>query len=228
MAQRICPGHTQDMSARILIAVCSVLLFAPAVHASMLLEVLSIDETRATVLSFDQDTDADGIMEAASGWAGAINIRLGGVPMTAFCIDLFTHIYLNDAIQVDLTIPQAASARAAWLLYTKLPEVDTAVEGAALQFAMWQVMHNTSTTRVASSGATDAAVASLASAWVEESAGKGSTQATILTHVNGPAEKQQLITTEIVLPEPPSTGLLAIGLGAFVFAGRALRRRTLS
>ena len=113
--------------------------------------------------------------------------------------------------------------------------MDTAIEGAALQLAIWDVIHDSgdgfATGRIRSTGNTNAAVLSLAGQWVAASHGQSSTNAQVFTA--GPNQRafhQQLYLTGCALsgncggsevPEPGTLSMLALGgLGIFFGARR--------
>ena len=72
-------------------------------------------------------------------FAGAINTTLDGVsPLSLYCVDLFTNIYLGSTNSTTLTTPSTQPLqRVAWLLNQEFPDATTTLTGAALQIAMW-------------------------------------------------------------------------------------------
>ena len=166
---------------------------------------------------------------AENATAGQIRVVVDGVSLIAFCVDLFTNIGFAT-YNTTLTLPSdyPGGARAAWIFENYAAGVTTNIAGAALQLAVWDVIHDggdglsTGNVRLASSGS--ATLRSTASAIITASAGKTSNNATILRNVSlAGAPAQNLITSQIATPEPGTWLMTAAGL---CLAGGLRRRRS--
>jgi hypothetical protein len=202
--------------------------------------VTGVDMSRGQNIYFLEDGTA------VQGYAGAIVVNANNASTSVLCVDLFTNINLNDVFQVNFLNPQyldptntAAGLRAAYLFVTQFgtissylssqnPSITLAQATAALQLAIWDIVHDGgdgfSAGRIRSSSvpgqSTDAAVLAAAIQYVQFSLNyqDGPTNATLWRHVDGPQVKQQLIGfyqpgTENGIPEPGTSFLIACGLG---------------
>jgi hypothetical protein len=180
------------------------------------------------------------------GYAGAIVVNANNASTSVLCVDLFTNINLNDVFNVNFLHPQyldvsnpSRGLQAAYLFVSQFgtigshlssqnPGISLAQATAALQFAIWDIVHDGgdgfSAGRIQASSAvgqgTEAAVLAAAIQQVQFSLNyaSGPTNATIWRHVDGPLVKQQLLGfyqpgTENGVPEPASSVLIAGGLG---------------
>ena len=183
-------------------------------------------------------TDASG---ATSGYAGVFQAVLNGTQtFDVLCVDLYGDVspgntYSVNALTPDDTASQAYSVnmpRAAWLYLTYMPTVNAAtgttngvannaIDGAALQLAVWDVIHDggdgLSAGTIQSNGSTNATVASLANDMIAASAGMAANNAAVLMNINGPSGSQTVLTSADALgagttPEPSSFVLLGPGL----------------
>jgi hypothetical protein len=158
-----------------------------------------------------------------------ILITLNGTATTAFCVDLFTNIGLENynalyGSPTDFT----NGLRAAWIVENYSAAVDTNAEASALQLALWDVVHDNG------DGLAAGTVQLVATGWetlvadteaiVAASLGQSSTNVTILypTSLTG-VPAQTLITSGVWVdvPEPATWALMAAG-GVLI---AALRRR---
>jgi PEP-CTERM motif len=192
----------------------------------------------------------------AQGYAGVIQVTLNGNELLdVFCVDIYHDVspgvtYTYNTYSV--TDPVAASfspniLQAAWLYVNELPVVDAAptaqqgIYGAALQLAIWDVIHDggdglsAGTVQAQTSPTPDpnsAAASALANTWIADSVGQTSTSATLLMNVAGPTASQTFITASSLpltqsvspVPEPATMGLAGAVLLLIGVAGR--RKRT--
>jgi hypothetical protein len=202
--------------------------------------VTGVDMSQGQNLYFLQDGTV------VQGYAGAIVVNANSASTSVLCADLFTNIALNDVFDVNFLNPQyldvsnpSRGLQVAYLFVTQFgtigshlssqnPGLTLAQATAALQFAIWDIVHDGgdgfSAGRIQASSAsgqgTDAAVLAAAIQQVQFSLNytSGPTNATLWRHVNGPLVKQQLLGfyqpgTENGVPEPASSFLIAGGLG---------------
>lgn len=114
-----------------------ILLLAVAPSQATLITVTSVDWTRGGMTTFL----ADGVEE--TGFAGVINATYEGSALPFFCVDLFTGISYGDYSSTPVfPRPWHNEDRAAWLYLHALPTVTTAVQGQALQLAIWDIVHD--------------------------------------------------------------------------------------
>ena len=126
--------------------------------------------------------------------------------------------------------------RAAWLINQYWPQVNTQADGAALQLAIWDVVHDNgdgfSTGRVQQSlnGTSYEAVFAEARLFELDSVGRSASNALVYTDSNGATAHQRLMTTAAsptptslgAVPEPATFMLMGSGL----LAGFLWLRRT--
>ena len=170
-----------------------------------------------------------------------------------FCVDLYHDVspgitYTCTACAVSGPTLSSFSTnveQAAWLYVNELPVFNAAptseqsVYGAALQLAIWDVIHDggdglsAGTVQQQTSPAPDpnsAAVYALASTWIADSVGQSSTDATILMNVNGPTASQTFITSSggmvaaLSTPEPVTMGLVGAALLLVGLVRKRVRR----
>ncbi len=209
-------------------------------HGSTTVTVTGVDTTQGQNLYFLQDGSV------VQGYAGAIVVNANSASTSVLCVDLFTNINLNDVFQVNFLNPQYLDPantdrglKSAFLFVTQFgqissylssqnPSITLAQATAALQLAIWDIVHDggdgLSAGRIRSSSAsgqsTEAAVLTAAMQHIQFSLNyqSGPINATVWRHVNGPLAKQQLLGfyqpgTENGVPEPGSSLLIGCGLG---------------
>ena len=167
-------------------------------------------------------------------FAGIIFAAYENSPVSVFCVDFFTSIGIEtfsaNSASVDLVMN---GRRAAWLMQTYLPQIANADQAAAVQVAIWDVVHDGGdglTNGVLQGGATSAQVIQLAEQLIAASSGQENTAGSIFTHVDGRKAKRQLMAPGnftaaafgVVIPEPAT--YLAIG-GGLLILGLARRKR---
>jgi hypothetical protein len=181
---------------------------------------------------------ADGTVRNASAGVGLLTVD-GTTSLDVFCVNLFKGITLYQnyaATSVSPTTYDADGGTAAWLMQTFLSTVDTGIEGAALQLAIWDVIHDGgdgfNNGRIRSTGNTNSSVLALANQWVGASQGHTSTNAMVFTAAaNRQAFQQQLYLNGCALnggcggdsevPEPGTLAMFAIGaLGIYFGTSR--------
>ena len=152
-----------------------------------------------------------------TGFAGAVSFSIDGSVslIDMFCVDITTQAYLNNPYQAVALPPAAISngGRAAWLFETYNAAAQTVVTGAALQLALWDVVHDggdgLDMGLLRSTASIPNDILTQAAAYITASAGKSSANAVVWESVLGKADRQQMITQT---PEPGTIGLLASGL----------------
>ncbi len=164
-----------------------------------------------------------------SAIAGQIRVNVGGTDLIAFCVDLFTNIGFST-YNTTLGAPSgyAGGQRAAWIYENYNPGVDSDEAGAALQLALWDVIHDggdgLSAGNVQLDPAGSTSLRAVASAIVSASEGRSSNNATILHNASfDGAPAQTLITSAIPTPEPGTWVMVTVGL---CLAGFGRHRRS--
>jgi hypothetical protein len=170
----------------------------------------------------------NGSSTPVSEYAIEILIRKEGVNWIAYCVDLFTSIGFgtyNTTMGSPGGYPNGL--RAAWIYENYAHLVTTNQQAAALQVALWDVVHDggdgLSVGNIRLSASESALLAS-ANAIVAASAGKTSWNATILYNqvISTGAPAQTLITSgQMSTPEPTTLGMT----GAALLALGMLRRK---
>jgi hypothetical protein len=163
-----------------------------------------------------------------TGYAGGILVRLDdGGTLDFYCVDLFHDITIGT-YTVNKLAPRPVfnEGRVAWLLDTLLASISTPDQGAGLQLAIWDIVHDNgdgfSTGLIRSDANTNAAVLGFAQADEALSLGKSTQAGLVLENVAG---RNAVQTLEGAIPELSTLPLVACGLGLLAF-GRFGRRRT--
>ena len=184
--------------------------------------------------SLGQTVDLSTSGQSKVTFAGIIFAKYENSPVSLFCVDLFTNVGIEtfsvNSGSVDLLVN---GRRASWLMQTYLPQIANAVQAAAVQVAIWDVVHDGGdglTHGALRGGATSAQINKLAEQYIAASSGQDSSAGSIFTHVDGPKAKQQLMAPShfaaaafgFVVPEPAT--YLAMGSGLLIL-GMARRKR---
>jgi hypothetical protein len=177
-------------------------------------------------------------------WAGAFSVKLNGTTTyTVYCLDAFTDISLNKSYTAALGAPVTAVAqRAAWLLNKEFESATTPALGAALQIAIWTIIHDTpgitvlpahntadTTDKIqmaSSAHPTPAAIVTQVDAYLLESVNKVSFAPTVFTNCSGTncaTPAQTLIAASV--PEPSSCLLMICGGGVLLWKKRKQLRQ---
>ena len=160
-----------------------------------------------------------------TSFTGALSFSIDGSVslVDMFCVDLTARAYLNSPYEAVALPPTTLSngARAAWLFDTFNTSAQSVATGAALQLALWDVVHDggdglnlgllRSTAAIPNDILTQAAV------YLNASNGQGSASAVVWESVLGKADRQRMIGQ---VPEPSTIGLLASGLALLAWKAR--------
>ena len=149
--------------------------------------VTGFDLNRTMPILFNLDGE-----ERVAG-AGVMTLSLDdSTVIDSLCADLFEGVNFYEtyaALSINATDYLPTGGAAAWLLATYLPSLETAVEGAALQLAIWDVLHDGgdgfNAGRIQASEYTDTSVLELSQEWVTASGGKSSTLAYVFVPPSG-------------------------------------------
>lgn len=163
--------------------------------------------------------------------AGVGILLVDGVDyIDVLCVNLFQGITLNveyAAQSIAAGLYDSDGPAAGYLAQTYLPTISTKVAGAALQLAVWDMIHDGgdgfSAGRVQSTVNTDSSVLTQANAYRQDALGK-SAAASVFTAAPSAAVFQQqiyLAGNPAQVPEPATFALLGIGL----ISAALLRRR---
>jgi len=203
---------------------CTVLLLSTSQAAQITLTGLGLGRT-------DLAMEVNG--SAGTHYAIQIYLSKNSVNFTAYCVDLFTGISFNTYNTVTglpaSLIPNGQ--RAAWVFDTYRNTVDTNDKAAALQTALWDIVHDGGdglSAGIIRLAVSEGAVQALADAMVVASLGKSSNNATILynTVIANGQKAQTLITTADAYtpnPEPETMAMMALG-AALMWLGSRRRR----
>lgn len=205
------------------------LLLATAQLPAALLSLNALDYTKGGDLPFMEDGNA------IVGFSGVITGTFnGGSVIQLLCVDLFANISApstNDSVSYQ---PRAwrHEDRAAWLYVNVMPTLTTAIQGQALQLAIWDIVHDNgdglSAGRIRQSGSTPQAVIDQFQIYLTSSAGQSSMAASIYFNTT-PVTGEPLQTLlgffqpgspPAPAPEPGTFGLIAAAAGITMLVGR--------
>lgn len=161
----------------------------------------------------------NGSTTSSTHYAVEILVNVGSTPYIAYCVDLFTSIGFGT---YDSTIGSATTyingQRLAWVYSTYAAGVVNNDQGAAVQLALWDIVHDNGDGLAAGNiqvvPTYSATVINLANSIIAASVGQSSNNATFLhnTVVSTGAPAQTLITAYAAqVPEPSTTALMGLG-----------------
>lgn len=203
---------------------------AIATNILMALALISFPASASTLsvtgvdYSLGQVVDLSANGQSKLTFAGIIFAEYENTPVATFCVDLYTAIGIETFGVIANPVDQVINGRrVAWLIQEFLPSVINADQAAALQVAIWDVVHDSGnglSTGSLQAGATPEPVVTLAEQYILASVDKESSTGSVFTHVNGPLVKQQLMTTVdftpsafgVPIPEPATYALFGAGL----------------
>ncbi|MDB5817887.1 MAG: hypothetical protein JWQ11_1527 [Rhizobacter sp.] len=170
---------------------------------------------------------------AYPGWlsvdAGAVTANYNGMSFATYCIDVYQTASIGT-IYTDYT-PKAASAQFTGTqandlgrLFTSYGSVvDTKIESAAMQLAVWEIVDETRGSYNVSNGSfsasldrgSDAAVVSLANSWLSN---LGSNNVYSVSALSSASHQDFLVLAPV--PEPSTYALMLAGLMGVAFVAR--------
>lgn len=216
---------------------------AIATNLLMALALISFPMSASTLsvtgvdYSLGQVVDLSANGQSKMTFAGIIFAEYENTPLATFCVDLYVAIGIETFQVISNPVDQVVNGRrAAWLIQNFLPQVMNADQAAGLQVAIWDVVHdggNGLGTGSLRAGAAPEPVVLLAEQYILASVDKEVTSGSVFTHVNGPLERQQLMTLAsfspaafgVTVPEPATYVVMGAGL---LILGAARRRRNVS
>jgi hypothetical protein len=183
-----------------------------------------------------------------TGYAGVISATLDGQHLDLFCVDLYHDVSPGVNYTVNIWAPNDPAAqayslnlgRAAWLYLNYLPVVNAAVdkdvEGAALQLAIWDVIHDSGDGLATGTIKLDAGTTNAASQnsygytaqWITASSGHSINNAAVLINVGGPNASQTLLAAvpnAVPTPEAATFGTMGTALLVLGLVGRKRLQR---
>jgi hypothetical protein len=209
----------------------------------LLLSTSSLFGTNIMLTGFDMNRtmgvafNVDGEEYVAGAGVGLLEVD-GSAIVESFCLDLFagiSYFELFTADSVEAYAFHANGGSAAWLMDSYLGNATDAAGGAALQLAIWDMIHDGGdgfeAGRIQANTFTDSSVLQLASAWVADAKGKTSTAALVFVPASGTPEFQERLYLRGEedcepngdVPEPGTLAMLAVG-AVGIFSGS--RRRS--
>jgi len=152
-------------------------------------------------------------------YAVEILVNLGGAPYIAYCVDLFTEIgFATYNTTVGDVSTYSHGGRLAWVYSTYAPGVTTNDEAAAIQLALWDIVHDDgdglSAGNIQVAPTYSTTVITRANDIIAASLGQSSTNASFLHNasLSTGAPAQTLITAYAAqVPEPSTTALIGLG-----------------
>ena len=216
----------------------------------VLLAVSIAPASATTILAQDMDWSkamSTYIFEEGKGeqaaWAGAIKVLIDGTfQRTAFCVDYFTDIYpgvtYNTVIQYTNAIPNGG--RVAWMVNNIFPTITTPSQGAGLQFAIWDVVHDggdgfapgAGKIQAAVTNPTDPAIIAWALSYETMSVGKSDSAWVYFNTDMGNGSPAQTLMGPYYAdggptanPEPASSVLAGCGIGLLAWRMRSRRAK---
>ena len=205
--------------------------------AFVLAAALSIGSASAATMQMDlldytrgQDVHINANGTAEFGFAGVMTGSIGGLgTFGVFCVDLFTFIDVPGTYDVNIKPTSAVSngGNVGYLYNKYYYSLSTPDDFAALQIAIWDVVHDGGDGRLLGSVQEDtgnpwsAAFRARVDQFITEGMANTSTNASVFENALGPLTEQTLFG--LVTPEPSSYVLMSSG---FIALG-LLRRRKL-
>ena len=214
--------------------VCSPSMFATTIQHT------GVDWSRGLSI----EIQADGAVRRAGAGVGVLLVD-GASYLDAFCVNLFKGIalYQNyDAVTVTASAFDADGGTAAWIMQNFLPVVNAGagaarqIEGAALQLAIWDIIHDGgdgfAAGRVRATSNTNSSVLAVANQWRLAALDEHGAANVFVAAPDTRSFQQQLYlptcstggncgTSDV--PEPGAMAMLAVG-GAAVLFGSWRRR----
>jgi hypothetical protein len=218
------------MKIRKAIQTAALMMGSLATASATTIEFLGNDPVRG----MDITIAADG--QQVTWFSGFTNLILDGMQQhSAFCVDAFTEIW-NGSHQVVLEDPNSLTngGRVAWLMQNMATTVTTAAQAAAMQLAIWDIVHDNgdglNNGRIQGLALTDQAVATATNGFLASSLGQTSLNATVYTNIAGRDAAQALMSCganggtcgDTAVPEPST--LATFALGALALAAGRFRR----
>lgn len=166
-------------------------------------------------------------------FAGQLKLTVDGQSLIGFCVDLYAKIgYQSYTTVIGAPASYTNGEQAAWIVQAYGPKVSTSLQAAALQLALWDVVHDNGNGLTAGSLILNASPGSsllaAAEAIVQASQGKSSTHAAIFYNTSATGyHAQTLIASTNDVPEPSAVAMLSAG-GALVVIARLRRRQRTS
>lgn len=177
---------------------------------------------------------ADGTTRNAHAGVGVLLVN-GAEYVDALCVNLFQTIYLNNIYTAESIAPATYDAdggnAAAYLAEHNLSPSLSQTGGAALQLAVWDLIHDGgdgfAAGRIQSTSNTNGAVLAQANTWRTEALGQSGAASIFTAAPGATAFQQQIYLTGNPdggeVPEPGTLVMLAVGVAGVAFG--AWRRK---